>query len=115
MVTVSPYSIGKLVLDSIRVFAGISKSYLHRHIRQGAERAGVKQIRVHDLRHSHVSLLINMGYSAVAIAKRTGHKSIHVTYRYAHLFPSIQTDMAASLDDLKRKKEGMVHVGETVG
>ena len=98
-----------------RIFAGISKSYLHRHIRQGAERAGVKQIRVHDLRHSHVSLLINMGYSAVAIAKRTGHKSIHVTYRYAHLFPSIQTDMAASLDDLKRKKEGMVHVGETVG
>lgn len=98
-----------------RIFSGISKSYLHRHIRQGAERAGVKQIRVHDLRHSHVSLLINMGYSAVAIAKRTGHKSIHVTYRYAHLFPSIQTDMAASLDDLKRKKEGMVHVGETVG
>ena len=37
-----------------RIFAGISKSYLHRHIRQGAERAGVKQIRVHDLRHPYV-------------------------------------------------------------
>lgn len=52
----------------------------------------------YDLRHSHVSLLINMGYSAVAIGERVGHESVEITYRYAHLFPTIQTEMAENLN-----------------
>ena len=54
---------------------------------------------MHDIRHSHVSLLIDMGFSAVAIADRVGHESIDITYRYAHLFPSKQVEMANKLDD----------------
>lgn len=46
------------------------------------------RIRIHDLRHSHISLLIDMGFSAVAIADRVGHESIDITYQYAHLFSS---------------------------
>ena len=65
---------------------------------RGTKAAGVKRIRIHDLRHSHVSLLIDMGFSAVAIADRVGHESIDITYRYAHLFPSKQTEMAARLN-----------------
>ena len=42
--------------------------------------------------------LIDMGFSAVAIADRVGHESIEITYRYAHLFPSKQTEMANKLD-----------------
>ena len=57
--------------------------------------------RIHDLRHSHVSLLIDMGFSALAIAERVGHESIDITYRYAHLFPTRQTEMAAKLNDEK--------------
>lgn len=57
-----------------RIFT-ISKSYLHHEMDRGAKAAGVKRIRIHDLRHSHVSLLIDMGYSAVAIADRVGHES----------------------------------------
>lgn len=83
-----------------RVFP-VTKSYLHRKIHAGARAKGLPEIRVHDLRHSHVSLLIDMGYSAVAIAKRMGHKSIDITYRYAHLFPSAQEEMAKGLNDLK--------------
>ena len=49
-------------------------------------------------RHSHISLLIDMGFSAVAIADRVGHESIDITYRYAHLFPSKQIEMADKLD-----------------
>ena len=45
--------------------------------------AGVKRIRIHDLRHSHISLLIDMGFTALAIADRVGHESIDITYRYA--------------------------------
>ena len=65
---------------------------------RGAKQAGVKRIRIHDLRHSAISLLIDMGFSAIAIADRVGHESIDITYNYAHLFPSKQTEMAARLN-----------------
>lgn len=80
-----------------RIF-NITKNYLHREMDRGAKAAGVKRIRIHDLRHSHVSLLIEMGFSAVAIADRVGHENIEITYHYAHLFPSKQTEMADKLD-----------------
>jgi integrase len=60
----------------------------------------MKSKRLDFLRHSHISLLIDMGFSAVAIADRVGHESIEITYRYAHLFPSKQAEMADRLDDL---------------
>ena len=82
-----------------RIFT-VTKSYLHHEMDRGAKAAGVKRIRIHDLRHSHISLLIDMGFSAVAIADRVGHESIDITYQYAHLFPSKQTEMADRLDDL---------------
>lgn len=85
--------------ENDRIFP-VSKSYMHHEMDRGAKQAGVKRIRIHDLRHSHVSLLIEMGFTALAIAGRLGHESIEVTYRYAHLFPSKQTEMANKLDDL---------------
>ena len=80
------------------------KSYLHHEMDRGAKEAGVKRIRIHDLRHSHVSLLIEMGFSALAIADRVGHESVDITYKYAHLFPSKQQEMAQKLD--MERKEG---------
>ncbi len=84
-----------------RIFT-VTKSYLHREMDRGAKEAGVKRIRIHDLRHSHISLLIDMGFTALAIADRVGHESIDITYRYAHLFPTRQTEMADRLD-MERK------------
>ncbi len=77
----------------------VTKSYLHHEMDRGSKAAGVKRIKIHGLRHSHISHLIDLGFSAVAIADRVGHESIDVTYRYAHLFPSKQIDMANKLDD----------------
>ena len=57
-----------------RIFT-ISKSYLHHEMNRGSKVSGVKRIRVHDLRHSHVSLLINMGFHGL-IEKIPG------TYKY---------------------------------
>jgi integrase len=76
----------------------VTKSYLHREMERGSKEAGVKRIRIHDIRHSAVSLLIDMGFSATAIADRVGHESIDITYNYAHLFPSKQTEMADKLN-----------------
>jgi integrase len=80
-----------------RIFT-ISKHYLHHEMDRGSKAAGVKRIRIHDIRHSHISLLIDMGFTAIAIADRVGHESIDITYNYAHLFPSRQTEMADRLD-----------------
>ena len=80
----------------------ITKSYLHREMDRGCKETGVKRIRIHDIRHSHVSHLIDMGFSATAIADRVGHESIDITYNYSHLFPSKQTEMADKLNMERR-------------
>ena len=80
-----------------RIFK-MDKGYLYREMRRGSALAGVKRIRVHDLRHSHVSLLIEKGFNVLAIAQRMGHESIDITYRYAHLLPNCQAEMAAALE-----------------
>ena len=80
-----------------RIFL-ITKSYMHHEMDRGCKETGVKRIRIHDLRHSHVSLLIEMGFSVVAIANRVGHENIDITYRYAHMLPSAQNEMAAKLN-----------------
>lgn len=79
----------------------MKKGYVEYEMARGIKEQGLKKIRVHDLRHSHVSLLIDMGYSAVAIADRLGHESIDITYRYAHMFPTVQKDMADKLNAMK--------------
>ncbi len=86
------------VADNARIFP-FTKSYLHNEMTRGAKETGVKRISLHSLRHSHISLLIDMGFSAIAIADRVGHESIDITYNYAHLFPSRQTEMADRLND----------------
>ena len=84
-----------------RIFP-LSKHVLRDGMEYGCKQSGVKQIRIHDLRHSHVSLLIDMGYSAVAIGNRVGHESVEITYRYAHLFPTVQKEMAEKLNMERR-------------
>lgn len=90
--------------DTDRIFP-ITKHYLKHEMERGSKKAGVKRIRIHSLRHSHISLLIEMGFSAVAIADRVGHESIDITYRYAHLFPSTQTEMADKLNNIRKESE----------
>lgn len=85
------------IAEDERMFP-VSKSYLYSEMKRGCKASGVKRIRVHDLRHSHVSLLIDLGFSALAIAERMGHEAVDVTYRYAHLFPTVQSDMARALE-----------------
>lgn len=103
------------ILDFIKTLYGIetedriftvTKSYLHHEMDRGAKEAGIKRIRIHDIRHSHISLLIDMGFSAIAIADRVGHESIDITYNYAHLFPSRQIEMAHRLD-IERTEKGV--------
>ena len=83
--------------EDTRLFP-VSKSYLHHEMDRGCKESGVKRIRVHDLRHSHVAHLIELGFSPVEIADRLGHEGIAVTYNYAHLYPSKQKELAEKLN-----------------
>ena len=78
-----------------------STHYLFFKLKKGCQATGVKTIRTHDLRHSHVSLLINAGFSALDIAERVGHESVSTTLDiYAHIFPDQQQLMADRLEQL---------------
>ena len=53
-----------------------------------------------------------MGFSPLAIANRVGHEAVDITYRYAHLFPTIQSDMAKQLN---QEREELLNVGKSKG
>lgn len=85
-----------------------SVDFLKYHLKSGCEKSGVPKIRIHDIRHSHVSLLINQGFTAVAIAERVGHKHISTTMNvYAHLFPNRQELLVQALERMHDGKENI--------
>lgn len=85
-----------------RIFP-VTKYFLSHEMARGSKAAGLEPIRIHDLRHSHASPLINMGFTALAIADHMGHEAADITYRYAHLFPSVQANMAHALDGARKE------------
>lgn len=86
---------------STRLFVHRREYYLRR-LKKYAERAGVKEIRLHDFRHSHASLLIELGFSPLLIAERLGHEKVEVTLNtYSHLYPNKQTEMVENLEKLE--------------
>ena len=84
-----------------RIFDSITQASIRSMLIKGANTAGLPQIRVHDLRHSHASLLIEQGFSPLVIAERLGHESIQTTLdTYSHLYPSKQSEIAERLNSL---------------
>lgn len=78
-----------------------TKSYLYHEMEYGIKQSGVKRIRVHDIRHSHASLLVEMGFSPLLIAERLGHERVQTTMdTYSHLYPNKQVEVANQLDSL---------------
>ena len=70
------------------------------------QRTGVKVIRVHDIRHSHASLLINMGTDALLVQQRLGHEKVSTTLgTYAHLYPNRANNVADRLEALASQEE----------
>ena len=78
-----------------------TKSSAARVFHACAKKAGVKEIRMHDLRHSHASLLIDMKVDIKQISERLGHNSVKVTWDiYSHLYPEKDTELALRIDEL---------------
>lgn len=87
------------------VFGGInplSPTTIGRRKDNYCMKSGVKKIRIHDFRHSHVSLLLSKGVPITVISKRLGHSNIQMTLNiYAHLIPEDEDKAINILENLK--------------
>ena len=83
------------------IFIGLTKQHITYILQRAAVAADVKRIRVHDLRHSHASLLINNGANIKAVSERLGHEDIKTTLNtYGHLYQNQDSSIAAMLDKI---------------
>lgn len=95
----------------------VTKSYLEKEMIRGVKLSGVKKIRLHDLRHSHASLLISkLGAQTKLVADRLGHEKIQTTLAtYSHLYPDQARDLADQLNNLMDgfgEEEGKSNAGK---
>ena len=98
----SDYIQSRYMLDADERLFPITKSYLSHEMIRGYKRLCVKKIRIHDIRHSHASLLINQGCDALMLADRLGHEKVSTTLNtYSHLFPHKQQKLVHSLESLQ--------------
>jgi len=88
----------------------LTKYYLHHEMDRGCKHSGVKRIRIHDLRHSHASLLIEMGFSPLLISERLGHENVETTLQtYSHLYPNKHSEVADRLQALNVVTENEIN------
>lgn len=81
-----------------RIFP-ITDRAVQKKMKQKTEETKLKPIRVHDLRHSHIALLIEKGLQPLVIAQRVGHDSVNTTMNiYGHLYPNKQKEVADLLN-----------------
>jgi len=77
----------------------LAPSSIERKKQEYCKKANVKQIRIHDFRHSHASLLLNKGQNILLVAQRLGHSDVNMTLNtYSHLFPNQQRQIIGSID-----------------
>ena len=98
----SDYIQSRYMLDADERLFPVTKSYLSHEMIRGCKNTGIKKIRIHDIRHSHASLLINQGCDALMLADRLGHEKVSTTLNtYSHLFPYKQQELVHSLKSLQ--------------
>ena len=98
----SDYIQSRYMLDADERLFPVTKSYLSHEMIRGCKITGAKKIRIHDIRHSHASLLINQGCDALMLADRLGHEKVSTTLNtYSHLFPHKQQEPVHSLESLQ--------------
>lgn len=90
--------------DDWFVFGDVSPIHpdvLRKRKKDNAEKSGLKEIRIHDFRHSCASLLINNGANIVMVAKYLGHTKIDETLNtYSHMFRNKLDDIVNTIDKL---------------
>ncbi|MGB5945310.1 tyrosine-type recombinase/integrase [Paenisporosarcina sp.] len=80
---------------------------VNRVMKRIVKSANVINIRFHDIRHTHASILISEGVDIVKISNRLGHSNPKITYEfYAHLLPNLDNDVADILHNAIQGRSG---------
>lgn len=83
----------------------LNPNNLYRNYEAIIARAGVPRIRLHDLRHTHATLLLRGGTPIEAVTERLGHPKTSITLdTYAHVLPGMQ-DRAVEVVDIALFKQ----------
>lgn len=83
-----------------------TKYWVNDQLKRCCARTGVKLIRVHDIRHSHASMLVDSGADPLLIADRLGHEKVTTTLgTYSHLYPDKGQALAGTLGDIKARHD----------
>ena len=84
----------------------VTKYYMEHEMKRGVKNSGVKHIRIHDIRHSHCAMLMELGITPLEAAERLGHERVETTLNtYAHLYPNKQRKLSNKLEQIY--KEGL--------
>lgn len=85
-------------------FEPLGKAVMRERKNKNCKLAGVKQIRIHDFRHSCASLLINNGANITMVAKYLGHTKIDETLNtYSHMFKSKLENIVDTINKLNEQ------------
>jgi integrase len=102
-------------LDSDRLFPGINGNMVVMAFRRACQRAGIRDCRFHDLRHTFGSHLAMAGFNLRTIQQLLGHKDLRMTMRYAHLSAEHLQHAVHRLDEVMGASgEGTAHVMDTL-
>lgn len=95
--------VGRIVKDLEKESNVITIAIPRQYKNENAEKAGVKQIRIHDFRHSCGSLLINNGANVTIVAKYLGHAKIDETLNtYSHIFDNKMDEVVDTINKLNQ-------------
>lgn len=99
--------------DTDRVFP-FTKSYINNAMARACKKSGVKKIRIHDIRHSHASYLINLGCAPLLISERSGHEKVQTTLStYSHLYPNKHQEMVDMMQNQHKLETVAAGASET--
>jgi integrase len=94
------YIDGLCIEKDERIFY-FTKSGLAKEFSRMTQKAGLPRIRIHDLRHSHASMLIEMGVPIMEVSDRLGHESPQTTLNiYSHLYPGKARNVSDKIGSL---------------
>ena len=97
--------------ETDRVFP-FTKSYINNAMERACKKSGVKKIRIHDIRHSHASYLINLGCAPLLISEILGHEKIQTTLStYSHLYPNKHQEVVDMMQNQHRLDETVNSAG----
>jgi integrase len=82
----------------------LNPNYVYNHFAKMIEKAGVRKIRFHDLRHTHATIMLQLGEHPKVVSERLGHSSIEMTMNtYSHVTPDMQQESSDRFERALKK------------